>query len=145
MPSSIVSLSDPPSLTPHPLYAHITSITLTPSCTVHNISGQVAIHDPLHGTPSIPPSLSEQIDVCLARMDVCLDHLGAKISDIAVFNYFIVERFYQYEGNEALEIVGAKAGVWLQGHRPASTLLVVNGLSQREFAREFQATVYLGK
>ena len=56
----------------------------------------------------------------------------------------MVERFYQYEGSEGLQIVGAKVGAWLNGHRPASTLLVVKGLSQWEFACEFEATVYLG-
>ena len=112
---------------------------------MHNISGQVPISDAIYGTTSIPTTLPEQIDICLSRISLCLDHLGARIIDIAVLKYFMVERFYEYEGNEGLETVGAKVGSWLKGHRPASTLLVVKGLSQREFACEFEATVYLGK
>ena len=143
--TSVVKLDDPPSLQAHPLYAHITSVPISPACTLHNISGQVAIPDPIYGTTSIPSSLSEQIDICLSRISLCLDHLGAKITDIAVLKYFMVERFYQYEGYEGLQTVGAKVDAWLKGHRPVSTLLVVKGLSQREFAWEFEATVYLGK
>ena len=141
--SSIVTLTDPPNLSPHPLFAHITSIPLSPTLTLHNISGQVAIPDPVYGTPSIPSTLSEQIDISLSRISACLDHLGARKTDIAVFKYFIVERFYDYEDNKGLKLVGAKAGKWLEGHRPASTLLVVKGLSQEEFACEFEATVCL--
>lgn len=143
--ASLVKLDGPPSLAPHPLYAHVTSIPISPTCTLHNISGQVAIRDPIYGITSIPKTLSEQIDICLSRISLCLDHLAAKITDIAVFKYFLVERFYRYEGDEGLKVVGGKVGTWLKGHRPASTLLVVKGLSQPEFACEFEATVYLGK
>ena len=143
--SSAVHLSDPPTLSPHPLYANITSTTLSPTLTLHNIAGQVAIPDPIYGTTSTPATLSEQIDICLSRISLCLDHLGAKKTDIAVFKYFVVECFYDYEDDKGLKLVGGKAGEWLEGHRPASTLLVVKGLSQKDFACEFEATVYLKK
>ena len=57
----------------------------------------------------------------------------------------MVERFYQYEGNEGLATVSAKVGAWLNGYRPASMLLIVKGLSPPDFACELEATVYLGK
>lgn len=96
--SSLVSLDDTPSLTPHPLYAHITSIPISLECTLHNTSGQVPIPDSIYGTTSIPTTLSEQIDICLSRISLCLGHLGAKISDIAVLKYFMVEAVLSVRG-----------------------------------------------
>ena len=143
MASCIVKLDDPPDITPHPIYASIACVPLSPSVTVHNFSGQPAIADPKFGTPSTPPTFAAQIDICFARIDACLQHLKPNKTDIAIMKYYVVEKFYKYEDDVGLNLVSAKLTEWLEGHRPASTMLVVKGLSKPEFACEFEAVVYL--
>ena len=51
--------------------------------------------------------------------------------------YYFTERAWEEE--DALKLVIEVVGKWLGGHRPASCLLVVKGLSQPEFLCEFEA------
>lgn len=137
-----VTSSDPPSFKtpPHPLYASITSVNLSPTAKLVTVAGQIG-EDPLTG--ETPENLSEQVDVCLRRLDACLEHGGATKKDITRFMYYITQRgIDEMEAKEgpgsALKLVGGKVGGWMEGHRPAACFLRVFGMSNDKFLCEFE-------
>ncbi|KAI9686294.1 MAG: hypothetical protein M1820_010668 [Bogoriella megaspora] len=143
-----VTTIDPPTLgKPHPLYAAITAAPLSPTSTLYTISGQVA-EDPVTGTT--PPDLSSQLDICLRRLDICLEHINAKKVDITRFMYYIkqsaIEDLDAERGNgSALKLIGGRVGMWMEGHRPASCYNRVFGMSDDKFLCEFEAMAVLTK
>jgi enamine deaminase RidA (YjgF/YER057c/UK114 family) len=130
---TLVQIVDPPSLGPgHPLYPGFTVVPLSPLTKLITISAQVAT------SPSgvIPSSLKEQLALCLSRVSICLEAGGAKVQDINRFIYYFVEHAWDAD---ALKLVGEVVGEWLQGHRPASSFLIVKGLSKPEYLCAFEA------
>lgn len=135
-----MTLIDPPALGPgHPLYAHITSVPIGGS-TLLTIAGQVPRIPPTkenpHPHPSAPSGLRAQMELCLSRLSICLEASGAKVTDLTRLMYYFTERAWEEE--DAMKLVTEVVGKWLGGHRPASVLLVVKGLSQPEFLCEFE-------
>lgn len=131
--ASIVHTKD--SLTlgpPHPLYSNITTVQLSPTTSFITIAGQAATG--ADGT--IPKSLPEQIDLCLSKLSVCLREAGATPRDLTKLTYYITERAWEEE--DAMKVLLRHVGPWLEGHRPASSLLVVRRLSRPEFLCEFE-------
>ena len=133
MSSTPVKLLDPPSLGPaNPVYANITTVALSSSATLITVAGQVATHP--DGT--IPSTLPEQIDLCLSKLETCLNSVDAKIENLTRFVYYFTEEAFQ--GQETLDLVIKQVRTWLKGHRPASCFLVVKSLSRKEFLCEFE-------
>jgi enamine deaminase RidA (YjgF/YER057c/UK114 family) len=143
-----VKIIDPPTLgKPNPLYAAITAAPLSPSSTLYTISGQVA-EDPSTGT--VPAGLAAQLPICLQRIDLCLEHIGAKKTDVIRLMYYIrqgaVEEYEATEGKGAgLKLIGGEVGKWLEGHRPASCYNRSFGMSEDRYACEFEAMVVLSR
>lgn len=143
---SLVHTIDPPALgKPNPIYAAMTAAPLSPSTTMYTISGQVA-ESPSDG--SIPPTLPEQIDLCLRRVDICLSHIGARKADMMQFMYYFRQKAledYDAENGEgkALGLVIEKVVPWLEGHRPASCYSRTFGMTDDRYHCEFEAMVVL--
>lgn len=135
-----VQTIDPPAFKPHPLYSSYTSVPISATAVLVIVSGQIA-QDPETG--ETPSELSAQVDLCLSRLWSCLEHAGAKKTDITRFMYYIVQRgVEEVEAKEgkgaATKLIGGKVGAWLEGHRPASCFLRVSGMSDDKFLCEFE-------
>ena len=143
-----VEVIDPPALgKANPLYGAITAAKLSPSTTLYTISGQVA-EDPATG--DVPAGLAAQVPLCLKRIDICLEHIGASKTDIARFMYYIrqghIDEYEAVEGQDtALKLIGGEVGKWLEGHRPSSCYSRTFGMSEDRYACEFEAVVVLSK
>ena len=83
------------------------------------------------------------MEVCLSRVSTCLEASGAKITDMTRLMYYLTERAWEEE--DALKLVLEVVGKWLDGHRPASCLLVVKSLSQPEYLCEFEAQAVVAR
>lgn len=140
----LVQIIDPPGLgRPNPIYASITAAKLSPTTTLYTVAGQVA-EDPSDG--SVPASLPAQLDLCLRRLDICLEHIGARKTDISRFMYYIrqggLDEFDAQQGKgEGLKLIVQKAMGWLEGHRPASCYNRVFGMTDDKYLCEFEMMV----
>jgi len=143
-----VEVIDPPTLgKPNPLYGNITAAKLSPTTTLYTIAGQVA-QDPATG--EVPAGLAAQLPVCLKRIGLCLEHIGAKKTDIIRLMYYIrqgaLDDHEAAEGQgSGLRLIGGVAGKWLEGHRPASCYNRSFGMSDDRYACEFEAMVVLSQ
>jgi len=132
MSTSLVKVIDPPDLgSLNPSYGNITVVPIGDTNLI-TIAGQVAT------TPSgeIPSSLEEQFDLCLHKVQTCLSFAGATLHDMTRLVYYVVE----YDGDSTRRILVEKITAFLQGHRPASCLLIVKALSKPEFKVEIEAS-----
>lgn len=143
-----VEVIDPPTLgKPNPLYGAITAAKLSPSTTLYTIAGQVA-EDPSDG--SVPEGFADQLALCLKRIDLCLEHIGAKKTDMTRFMYYLrqgaIDDYDATEGKgSALRLIVAVVGKWLEGHRPASCYNRSFGMTEDKYACEFEAMVVLSE
>jgi enamine deaminase RidA (YjgF/YER057c/UK114 family) len=143
-----VQAHDAPSVKhPHPLFSSFTSARRSDTATLVTISGQSA-RDP--ETNETPEGLAPQIDICLSRIDACLQAAGATKGDITRLMYYIVQRgldeFDAKEGEgAALKLIAQKAGAWLEGNRPASCYLRVLGMSEDKLLCEFECMAVVTK
>ena len=145
---SLVKTLDPPSLgIPNPAYAAITAAQLSPTASLYTIAGQVA-EDPVNG--SVPPGFAEQIDLCLRRIDLCLEYIGATKADMTRFIYYIrqgaIDDYDKGKGKgSARDVLTGKAMAWLEGNRPASCYCRSYGMSDDIYHCEFEAMVVIAK
>ena len=143
-----VEVIDPPTLGKlNPLYGAITAAKLSQSATLYTISGQVA-EDPATG--DVPAGLSAQLPICLKRIDLCLEHIGAKKTDMIRLMYYIrqgaIDDYDPVEGQgSALKLIVGVVGKWLEGHRPASCYNRSFGMTDDRYACEFEAMVVLSQ
>ena len=137
MPEHLVQVLDPPSLGPsNPVFANITIVPIGDIKLV-TISGQPAST----ASGDVPPSLDEQIDLCLSRIGTCLSAVGATVHDLTRLVYYFVE----HDPKTTPALITEKAMAFLNGHRPTSCYLVVKSLSTPEFLCEFEATAIVRK
>ena len=130
MSDSLVQLIDPPELGPgHPAYANIIKVSLG-EVDLITIAGQVATRP----NGEIPESLEEQVDLVFSKVQACLAAVGARVQDLTRLVYYMVE----YDGIATREYMIKKMIAFLNGHRPASCLLVVKSLSKPEFKLEIE-------
>jgi enamine deaminase RidA (YjgF/YER057c/UK114 family) len=137
--STQVQCLDPPALgPPHPsgIFSNITSISIGNSNFI-TISGQVATTPEGH----IPSTLSEQIELVLSKLTICLQAVNGTVRDLTRLAYFMVE----HDPEITTRVLAEKVRPWLEGHRPASSYLVVRGLSQKEFLCEFEAMAVVSR
>ncbi|EED17440.1 mao-B, putative [Talaromyces stipitatus ATCC 10500] len=81
----------------------------------------------------VPSDIDEQIQLAFKNLKRCLDATGAKVTDIVKVVYYIVN----YDPNNRRHFEPLKA--FLNGHRPASTLVPVPKLANPEFVFEIEA------
>ncbi|KAK4504990.1 hypothetical protein PRZ48_002953 [Zasmidium cellare] len=142
-----VTVLDPEALGPKPgIYSAMTSIPLSPNTTQYYISGQTG--EDLT-TNDLPPDLETQLDNILKRLSICLEHVGAKKTDLATFHYYLrqsaVEDLDAREFEGALKVVYGKVGPWLEGHRPASCYSRTFGMSHPRYLCEISAVAVVYK
>lgn len=136
-----VQAIDPPSFKKtNPLYASYTTVPLSSTTTLVTVAGQVAEDLETGETPS---GLSSQLDLCLLRLSTCLDHAGAKKTDITRLMYYITQHgIDQWDSKEgegaALKLIVDKVGKWLEGNRPASCYNRVFGMTEDKYLCEFE-------
>lgn len=143
----VKSLDTPTFKHPNPLYSSYTSVPLSPTTELITVAGQVA-EDPV--TNAVPEGLPAQIDLCLSRISIILDHAGATRRDLTRFMYYIaqpaIDKFDAKEGEgSALKLIGGKVGTWLEGHRPASCYMRVFGMSEDKYCCEFECMAVVTK
>jgi enamine deaminase RidA (YjgF/YER057c/UK114 family) len=142
MSTSTVQVIDPPALgKPNPLYGNITAAKLSPTSTLYTISGQIAI-DP--STGQTPDGLAAQLPICLQRVEMCLEHVGAKKTDMIRLMYYLrqgaIEEYEAVEGKgSGLKLIAGVVAKWLDGHRPASCYNRSFGMTDDRYACEFEA------
>ncbi|KAJ9609604.1 hypothetical protein H2200_005932 [Cladophialophora chaetospira] len=126
----------PPSVTTHdphhtfdsrPIFSHVASSS-GPTRTVAT-AGQVgADHNGI-----VPSDIDEQIALAFKNLSRCLEAAGAEVSDVFKLVYYIVD----YDPAKRRHTRHLKA--WLNGHRPATTLVPVPALANPEFKFEIEA------
>ena len=72
-------------------------------------------------------------------MKVALEAVGGEVKDLTRVVYYIVG----YEQESMYAVMMEKILAFLDGHRPASVLLGVQGLSRREFLCEVEGTAFV--
>ena len=144
--SPLITLHDPPSSgAPHPAYANITTVPLSANTTLITIAGQTANQTPTTADPTkgpssdardntIPESVGDQLDICIAKVKACLASVGASIHDTIRVVYYVVD----WKENMYKDVV-PRIEKGLEGHRPASCFLGVQALARKEFKCEVEA------
>ncbi len=126
----------PPSVTTHdphhtfdsrPIFSHVASSS-GPTRIVAT-AGQVgADHNGV-----VPSDLDEQIGLAFKNLSRCLEAAGAGVTDVFKLVYYAVN----YDPARRRHTKHLKA--WLNGHRPATTLVPVTALANPEFKFEVEA------
>lgn len=138
--TSIVHTKDTPALGPaHPLYSNISLAPLSPTSTLTTIAGQLAT-SPSNPTPK---RLSDQLTFCLSNFKHCLNEAGATVHDLTRLTYYFTERAWEEE--DVVKAMMETVALWLEGHRPTSTLVVVKGLAGPEFLCEIEGQAIVSK
>jgi monoamine oxidase len=83
----------------------------------------------------VPSDLDEQIKLAFVNLQRCLDAAGASVADIMKLVYYIVD----YDPDHRRHTKHLQA--FLNGHRPATTLVPVAKLARPEFLFEIEAYV----
>ena len=126
----------PPSVATHdphhlwdsrPIFSHVASST--GPCRIVATAGQVGADQ----NRKVPIDLNEQIALAFKNLSRCLEAAGAKVSDVFKLVYYIVD----YDPANRQHSKHLKA--WLNGHRPATTLVPVPALAEPAFKFEIEA------
>jgi 2-iminobutanoate/2-iminopropanoate deaminase len=122
-----VSFSNPRGVhAPAPSYHHAALVTAPARRLV--ISGQIG----LKPDGSLADDGEAQIDQALANLATILSAHGMGVRNIVKMTVFLTDP-------EMIPALRAKRAAMMQGHAPASTLLVVAGLAAPEFKVEIEA------
>ncbi|KIH93251.1 monoamine oxidase [Sporothrix brasiliensis 5110] len=126
----VVVTSDPHGLfDSRPTFSHVASV-LGPSRVIMT-AGQVGVD--AYGR--VPEDLREHMAVAYSSLQRCLEAAGATVQDIIKLVYYIVD----YDPNNRVHVEPLVA--FLQGHRPATTLVPVPCLARPAFKFEVEAYV----
>jgi monoamine oxidase len=127
-PQSSVLTHDPHNLwSSRPIFSHVASTT-GPVRLVAT-AGQVGAD----AHRKVPEDLDEQIALAFRNLSGCLEAAGATVTDVYKLVYYIVD--YDPANRRHSPILKA----WLNGHRPATTLVPVHALAEPAFKFEVEA------
>lgn len=110
-----------------PVFSHVATST-GPSRIVAT-AGQVGADE----NGKVPEDLDEQIALAMRNLGRCLEAAGATVTDVFKMVYYIVD----YDPNKRRHTKHVRA--FLNGHRPATTLVPVPALANPEFRFEIEA------
>lgn len=122
---------NPPGLHAVPAYSHAVVRRGTP---VH-LTGQIALD--AAGELVGDGDAGAQAEQCWRNIEVLVDALGARLSDVVKITTFAIDRA------DLPAIAEARARRFDGGRFPASTFLVVAGLARPDLLVEIEATVVL--
>jgi len=110
-----------------PVFSHVA--TSTGPCRIVATAGQVgADHNRV-----VPKDIDTQIALAMKNLRRCLEAAGATVTDVFKLVYYIVD--YDPKNRKHTKHVQA----FLNGHRPATTLVPVPALADPEFKFEIEA------
>lgn len=118
---------NPPTIAP-PAAQYVHGMEVRPNARWLFISGQVGVHP--DGT--VGKDAREQAEIIWSNLGAILDRAGMSVGDIVKLTTFAVAREHLPALREVRERV-------LNGHKPASTLLLVAGLGQPQWLVEVEA------
>lgn len=110
-----------------PTFSHVAA-SFGPSRMV-TTAGQVGADE----NGNVPSDPEEQINLAFANLKRCLDATGASVKDVMKLVYYIVD----FDPNHRRHVKPLLA--FLDGHRPATTLVPVPKLARPEFIFEVEA------
>ncbi|KAI1627832.1 putative mao-B [Exophiala viscosa] len=110
-----------------PVFSHVA--TSTGPTRIVATAGQVGADE--HG--KVPKDIDEQIDLAMRNLGRCLEAAGATPADVFKLVYYIVD----YDPNNRRHTKHVKA--FLNGHRPATTLVPVPALAAPDYKFEIEA------
>lgn len=121
MADNDVRIFNPPGHSPEgSTYSHISSIPLTSNSKLVFFAGQIG-RDPV--TRNVPKTLSEQVEIALNNVDICLAACGAQRTDIVQVRQYVVDMLPMDRSRVDLYLR------WMDGHAPPSTLIGVQSLA----------------
>ncbi|KIX02807.1 uncharacterized protein Z518_08750 [Rhinocladiella mackenziei CBS 650.93] len=110
-----------------PVFSH--AATSTGPCRIVATAGQVGADE----NRVVPQDVDEQMALAMKNLGRCLEAAGATVTDVFKLVYYIVD----YDPNNRRHTKHVKA--FLNGHRPATTLVPVPALADPEFKFEIEA------
>ncbi|KAJ9502280.1 hypothetical protein H2202_002345 [Exophiala xenobiotica] len=110
-----------------PVFSHVA--TSTGPARVVATAGQVGADE----TGMVPKDIDEQIALAMKNLGRCLEAAGATVTDVYKLVYYIVD----YDPQNRRHTKHVKA--FLNGHRPATTLVPVPALAVPEYKFEIEA------
>jgi monoamine oxidase len=118
----------PYNVSPSPIWSHVTSSQ--PNARIITTAGQIG-QDAEGNIPSDP---DEQIALAFYNLQQCLEAAGARVEDVLKLTYYIVhyDSKNRRHTNHLLK--------FLDGHKPATTLVPVTALAVPEYVFEIEAT-----
>lgn len=131
MPENTVQIFNPPNHESGAPYSHISTIPLTATTKLVIFAGQIG-RDPV--TRDIPNTLVDQVGLALKNVDVCLEAVGAKRTDIVQVRQYVVDLHPLDKGRVELY------REWMGGHSPPSTVIGVQSLADQKMLYEIEVT-----
>lgn len=110
-----------------PTFSHVS--TSAGPCRIITTAGQVGADS--NGV--VPKDINAQIELAFANLRRCLEAAGACVKDVLKLTYYIVN----YDPSNRLHFKPLVK--FLDGHRPATTLVAVPALAKPEFQFEVEA------
>ena len=117
-----------PSSIPSPLANYVHGVEVAPNHRFVFCSGQLGAR--LDG--AIPESVFEQAQLCFAAIDAILGEAGMTCADLVRINAYVTAR-------EHLAPYMRARDSYVGAHRPASTLMIVQGFAREAFKVEIEA------
>ena len=128
---------DPPTIhEASPTYSHVQETSISPTCTLVTIAGQVGVDAK---TGKIPKSHAEQVRIALKNLDECLKSVGATAANLINLTHYVVN--LDPNDTSRSEVVLR----FLAGYRPPGTLVGVTALAHPELSYEVQAMAIVEK
>ncbi|KAJ9628218.1 hypothetical protein H2204_009478 [Knufia peltigerae] len=127
MPPSVHTIDPHRLFDSRPVFSHVA--TSTGASRVVATAGQVGADE----SGRVPKDIDEQIALAMTNLGRCLEAAGAKVTDVYKLVYYIVD----YDPNNRRHTKHVKA--FLNGHRPATTLVPVPALANPEYKFEIEA------
>ena len=120
---------DPPNHPPFaPTYSHISRVPISNEAELISFAGQIGSNS----SREIPSSLSEQVQLALANVDLCLKAAGATKRDIVQVRQYVVNL-------HPVDTARAKLySEWMEGNKPPSTLVGVQSLADERLKYEIE-------
>lgn len=119
-----------------PTYSHVQVTTISSTCTLITIAGQVGVDAK---TGKIPSTVNEQFELALNNLSKCLESAGATPANLIKLNHYVVD--LDPNDTSRSEILLK----FMAGHRPPGTLVGVAALAHPELFYEVDAMAIVEK
>lgn len=117
-------------------YSHVQATSISSTCTLITIAGQVGVNSK---TGDIPSNHREQIQLALENLRACLESAGATSANIISLTHYVVnlDPNDRFRSELLVDFLG--------GHRPPGALVGVTALAHPGLSYEVQAMAIVEK